>query len=75
MASLQVNILNPKAGRILKKLADLNLIAITDMKKDDGFVQVIKKIRTKGKKHPVSLEEITREVEAIRSKRITKSKG
>ena len=74
MASLQVEILNPKASRILKQLADLNLIAITELKKDDGFLQVIKKIRSKGKKHPVSLEEITKEVESVRSKRYSKSK-
>lgn len=75
MASLQVDILNPKAGKLLQDLADLNLIAITELKSDDGFLKVIRKIRSKAKKDPISLEEITKEVEAVRTKRYAKAKG
>jgi hypothetical protein len=75
MASLQVDILNPKAGKLLKDLADLNLIAIKEMKDDDGFLKVIKRIRGKAKKDPISLEEITKEVESVRAKRYAKAKG
>lgn len=74
MASLQVDILNPKAGKLLKDLADLNLIAITEMKNDDGFLKVIKRIRSKAKNNPVSFEEITKEVELVRAKRYAKAK-
>lgn len=75
MASLQVDILNPKAGKLLQDLADLNLIAITELKSDDGFLKVIRKIRNKAKKDPISLEEITKEVESVRTKRYAKAKG
>lgn len=75
MPSLQVDILNPKAGRLLKSLADMNLISIREIKKDDGFLKAIKKIRGKGKLKPISLEEITKEVEAVRSKRYAEKKA
>lgn len=74
MASLQVDILNPKAGKILKDLADMNLIAITELKNNDGFLKVINRIRTKGEKNPISLEKITKEVESVRAKRYAKAK-
>jgi hypothetical protein len=75
MASLQIDILNPKAGRLLKDLADLKLIAIRETGKNDGFLKAIKKIRAKGKSNPISLAEITKEVEAVRTKRYAKKKA
>ena len=48
MNTLQVDILNPKAAKLLKDLADLNLIAIRDTSKS-GFATVLKKLRTKAK--------------------------
>lgn len=74
MASLQVDILNPKAGKLLRDLADLNLIAITELGKNDGFLKAIKRIRGKAGKNAASLEEITKEVESIRTKRYAKAK-
>jgi hypothetical protein len=74
MASLQVDIINPKAGKLLKNLADLNLIAITEVNKDDKFLKTIRKIRAKAKKNTPSLEEITKEVESVRAKRYAKAK-
>ena len=74
MASLQVDILNPKAGKILKDLADLNLIAITELKNDDSFLKVIKRIRRKAKNNPISFEEITKEVESVRARKYAKAK-
>jgi len=74
MASLQVDILNPKAGKLLRDLADLNLIAITELGKNEGFLKAIKKIRRKAEKNAPSLEEITKEVELARSKRYAKTK-
>lgn len=48
--TLQVNILNPKATKLLQDLADLNLISIKGPKEDE-FLKIIKKLRTKaGKK-------------------------
>ncbi|HML56828.1 MAG TPA: hypothetical protein PLE75_04505 [Ferruginibacter sp.] len=70
MSTLQVDILNPKAAKLLKDLADLNLIAIRDTSKS-GFATVLKKLRSKAKSAP-TLNEITREVELVRSKRYAK---
>ena len=70
MNTLKVDILNPKATRLLKDLADLKLIAIQDISKN-GFVTVLKKLRAKSKSAP-SLEEITKEVEIVRTKRYAK---
>lgn len=70
MNTMRVNILNPKAARILKELADLNLINIQDISKN-GFAVVLKKLRSKAKSAP-SFEEITNEVELVRKKRYAK---
>jgi len=67
MNTMRVNILNPKAARLLKDLADLNLIAIQDTSQN-GFASVLKKIRSKEKSAP-TLDEITNEVELVRTKR------
>ena len=72
MTSLRVDILNPKAEKILRELADLKLIAIKDLK-GDKFLKVVNKIRKKAKPSPISLEEITREVESVREKRYAKA--
>jgi hypothetical protein len=70
MTTMRIDILNPKAAKLLKDLADLNLIAIQDTSKN-GFEGVLKKLRAKSKSAP-SLEEITKEVELVRSKRYEK---
>jgi hypothetical protein len=70
MNTVRVDILNPKAARLLKNLADLKLIAIQDTSKN-GFASVLKKLRSKAKSAP-SLDEITKEVELVRSKRYAK---
>ena len=71
--TLQVDILNPKATKLLQDLADLNLISIKGGK-DDGFLKIIKKLRAKAAANPPSLEEITKEVESVRAKRYAKEK-
>jgi hypothetical protein len=70
MNTLQVEILNPKAANLLKDLADLNLIAIRETSKN-GFATVLKKLRSKAKSAP-TFEEITNEVELVRTKRYAK---
>jgi hypothetical protein len=72
MTSIQVDILNPKAEKILKELADLNLIAIKSAK-TDNFLNVVNKIRKKAKRNPISLQEVTKEVELVRQKRYAKA--
>jgi hypothetical protein len=70
MNTFRIDILNPKAVKLLKDLADLNLIAIQDDSKN-GFSSVLKKLRLKTKSAP-SLEEITKEVESVRKNRYAK---
>lgn len=70
MNTMRIDILNPKAAKLLKDLADLNLIAIQDTSKN-GFASVLKKLRSKAKSAP-TLDEITKEVELVRSKRYGK---
>ena len=67
METVKVDILNPKARKLLKDLADLDLIAI---RKSTGseFSNVLKRIRSKSKTVP-GPEEIAVEVEAVRSRR------
>ena len=66
--TLEIDILNPKAKKLLKDLEDLQLISIKKQRKDD-FIIVVKRIRAKTAKYPITLEEITREVEEVRSNR------
>jgi hypothetical protein len=66
MNTIRVDILNPKAAKLLNDLADLNLIAIQDTSKN-GFASVLKKMRAKSKSAP-ALDEITSEVELVRAK-------
>ncbi|MBH2005125.1 MAG: hypothetical protein I8H66_10585 [Sphingobacteriia bacterium] len=70
MNTMRIDILNPKAAKLLKDLADLNLIAIQDTSKS-GFADILKKLRSKAKSAP-TLDEITKEVELVRSKRYAK---
>ena len=68
MEILQIEILNPKAKSILKSLADLKLITIQKKKKQSEFITLLEKLRTNSEEAPTD-EEITAEVEAVRSKR------
>lgn len=70
MNTMRIDILNPKATKLLNDLADLNLITIHDTSKN-GFEGILRKLRAKSKSAP-SLEEITHEVELVRSKRYEK---
>ncbi len=73
MTTIQVDILNPKAGKLLEDLAELKLISIRKAS-DDGFLKLVNKFRTKARRNPPTLEEITKEVEVVRSKRYAKAK-
>jgi len=67
METIKVDILNPKARKLLNDLADLNLISIRKSTKGD-FSEVLSKIRSKSEAVP-DLDEISREVETVRSRR------
>lgn len=69
METLRIDIVNPKAKKIIKDLADLDLISIRDKKPIKSFESILRKLRSR---KSVSLEEITKEVETVRSKRYGK---
>ena len=73
MTTIQIDILHPKAGKLLEDLAELKLISIRNTS-EDGFLKLVNKFRAKAKSNPPSLEEITKEVEIVRAKRHAKSK-
>ncbi len=72
--TFQVDILNPKATQLLRDLADLNLISITEQA-DDNFLKTVKKLRKKATLTPPSYEEITQEMEIVRAKRYASKKN
>ena len=74
MDTLQVDILNPKANRLLKDLAALGLIAIKPIG-NDGFQALVDKFRLIATEDAPSLAEITEEVEMVRSQRYAKKKA
>ena len=73
MDSVQIDILNPKAARLLEDLADLQLIFI-HKPTDDGFMSTVQKFRENAKNNPPSLKEIIEEVELVRAERYARSK-
>ena len=75
MTTYQVDVLEPKAAQLLKDLADMNLIAIKQTN-SDGFMDVIEQLRAKAELlQPPTVEEITEEVEAVRTERYASRKG
>jgi hypothetical protein len=73
--TVEVNILNPKATKLLQDLADLDLISINAPKKgEDEFLKIIKKLRAKATDNPPSFKEITKVVESVRAKRYANKK-
>lgn len=67
MSTIQIEILNPKATKLIQDLADLQLISI-NQPKETGFSKLLAKLRTQAKAVP-SLDEITKEVESVRAAR------
>ncbi len=72
MESIKVEIINPKAKRLLRNLADIGLIKITEEKTESDLSEILDKLRSKSENAP-SLEEITEEVESVRKDRYEKS--
>ena len=74
MMTYQVDILNPKAVKLLKELEVLKLISISNTS-TDPFLAVVNRLRKKAASKPPTLAEITKEVEAVRTKRYAKNKA
>ena len=73
MKTYQIDLLNPKAARLLQDLAELNLISIKETKKEK-FLEIVAKLRRKAVSNVPTLDEITKEVELVRASRYVKSK-
>jgi len=72
MESIRIEILNPKARKLLRNLADLKLIKISDSSdRKNEFKKLLDRLRSKSEKTP-SIEEIANEVEAVRKARYEK---
>jgi len=70
METMRIDIVNPKAKKIIKELAALDLINIRDKNPIKSFEKLLAKLRTKEKE--ISMGEITKEVELVRAKRYGK---
>lgn len=70
MELIRVEIINPKAKKLLQDLADLNLIKIRKSDQPD-FSALLTKLRSKSTED-ISLEEISKEVENVRKSRYEK---
>lgn len=71
METIRIDIINPKAKKLLKNLADLNLIKINKDNYKSDLSYLLKKIRAKSNDE-ISLDEITKEVEEVRKSRYEK---
>lgn len=71
METVRIDILNPKAKKLLKNLADLDLIKINKEEERSDFTAQLKKLRSKSN-DALPIEEITKEVEAVRRARYEK---
>ncbi len=73
MEILKIEILNPKAKSLLKDLEELKLIKIRKVPSDSKsqFKDMLKRLRSKSDSAP-TIDEITREVEAVRKSRYEK---
>ncbi|VXD13570.1 conserved hypothetical protein [Marinoscillum sp. 108] len=67
MESIRIDILNPKAKKLLQDLADLNLIAFQS-NEESNFSTFLERIRSKSDSE-LSLEEISLEVKRVRKSR------
>lgn len=70
MEALRIEILNPKALQLIKSLQDLKLIKISQ-EPVSPLREYLKKMRSKSSTPP-NLEEITKIVEEVRTKRYAK---
>lgn len=70
METIKIDILNPKARKLLNDLAELDLIAIRKSTNKE-FSDVVQKIRSKSDKQ-LNEDEIAQDVEAVRTARSNK---
>jgi hypothetical protein len=64
--TLEIDILEPKARKLLEDLAAMNLISIKDSR-NERLRGLLEKLRSRSEE--ISIEEITEEVELVRAER------
>ncbi len=76
MRTFEIDILNPKAAKLLKDLADMKLISLKETDKGE-FLKFVSKLRSKAKSvgNIPTPEEIQEEVEIVRSERNARKKA
>lgn len=74
METLTIDINNPAAKKLLQNLAELNLITIHKNDKSAKMRKALSRLRDKAEFMP-SLDEITEEVEKVRTARYAKKKA
>ena len=74
METLTIDILNPKAKRLIKDLADLDLICIRKPNQKSTLKRLLEMTR-KPEAEALTLEEITAEVEIVRKEMYKKRKN
>jgi hypothetical protein len=75
MEALRIEIINPKVKDILKGLADLKLISISNEHDDAGNMKALLKKLRSGAKNAFTVEDINEEVEYVRSQRHARKKA
>ena len=73
MDTYQIEIIEPKAKRLLDELVNLNLIKFRRVEPTQQFQELVQKVRAKDN-DPPSLEEIAAEVEIVRAERYAKER-
>ncbi|MBL7765851.1 MAG: hypothetical protein JNJ58_07155 [Chitinophagaceae bacterium] len=71
MTTLQIEIIEPKAEKLLEDLAAMNLISIQS-NKQERLENLLNKLRLHA--DDISMEEITKEVETVRAERYANRK-
>lgn len=74
METYRIEILNPKAKSLLKNLADMNLTRLKKEKKKAELSDMLSKLR-ENSENAISAEEISKEVEKVRSSHYEKDKS
>lgn len=75
MDTITIQVLDLKVMEILQKWEKQKLIVINKKDIEKEFWKSVDEIRKIGKKHPISLEEITAEVEKVRQERYDAKKN
>jgi hypothetical protein len=74
METITINIINPKAKKLIKDLADLNLISIRKPNQKSTLKRLLEMTR-KANTSSLTMEEIISEVEIVRKERYEATKN